>query len=393
MNNIPQRQTGGAAFRTALLIVTLFQLSLIFAAPAVNADSGQQAKLDALLESLQQVKSRLKKNTAKQGKLQQSIERTETEIGELAGEQRALSRQQEMLAAELATLVTQQAQLQASIDEQKVLVSEHLLKIYKTGNRNPVQLLLENGNPADIDRQLEYLARINKARNELLDNYSDLLDQQRANERETKVKQAALAENQQQLAARKQKLEKLQAERSEALAGIKDEIGSDKHELEQLEKDRLALQMLLDSMSDVMEQAPTVDTDFSGIAQHREFASAKGQLSWPVKGKLLKPADSRWQGITIASREGSSVQAIFPGRVIFSDWFTGQGLLLIVDHGEGYWSLYGRNQSLLKNEGDSVIAGETIATVGNSGGQTESALYFEIRHNGKPSNPRQWCRS
>jgi len=393
LNNRQQQHNRSAKNWARLFLCVPLLFSLLSTAPANPANPGQQAELDAVLQNLQQVKSRLKKNTTRQSRLQQSIERTETEIGELASEQRALSQQQETLAAELAALAEQQIQLQARIDEQKALVSEHLLKIYKTGNRNPVQLLLENGNPADIDRQLEYLARINQARNELLDNYSNLLDQQKANARATEVKQVALTENQRQLAMRKQKLDRLQEKRSKSLAGISKEIGSDKQRLDQLEQDRLALQVLLDRMSDVLEQAPAVDTDFSGIAQHRQFASAKGQLSWPVKGKLLKPSDSRWQGITIASRAGSSVQAIFPGRVIFSDWFTGQGLLLIVDHGEGYWSLYGHNQSLLKNEGDSVIAGETIATVGNSGGQTVSALYFEIRHNGKPSNPRQWCRS
>ena len=117
------------------------------------------------------------------------------------------------------------------------------------------------------------------------------------------------------------------------------------------------------------------------------------EWSRPVNGKLRRHSDERWQGVSISAKEGSSVRAIFSGRVLFADWFTGQGLLMIIDHGDGYWSLYGHNQTLLKAEGDSVAAGEVIATVGNSGGQSVAALYFEIRHNGQPSNPSKWCKS
>ena len=128
------------------------------------------------------------------------------------------------------------------------------------------------------------------------------------------------------------------------------------------------------------------------------FFQAKGSLPWPVKGKPIaffgdKRADSgiAWEGITLAASMGEPIKAVFSGRVVFSDWFQGQGLLLIIDHGQGYLSLYSHNQSLLKNTGAMVVGGETIATAGNSGGQPQSGLYFEIRHKGEPQNPEHWC--
>ena len=376
-----------------LLLAVIFSVTCA-RAWADNAETtASQQKLQTLLSNLKQIKSRLNKNTAQQSKLEKSIKRTETIIGQLVREQRDLNRQQKQLAAELAELSSQHEQLQAQINSQKTLVSEHLLKIYKSGNRNPVQLLLENGNPADIDRQLEYLERINRARHALLENYSQLLSQQQVNIQQTEIKQIALSNNQRQLAERAKELLALQTQRKQALAHITDEIGSDKKTANELEQNRVALQALLEEVSHAVEQSEIVESDFSGNISLQHFAKAKGQLPWPVQGKLRKHSDGRWRGVTISADEGSAVRAIFPGRVIFSDWFTGQGLLLIIDHGKGYWSLYGHNQSLLKAEGDSVAAGEAIATVGNSGGQSVAALYFEIRHNGTPNSPTHWCKS
>ncbi|MDT4859240.1 Murein hydrolase activator EnvC [compost metagenome] len=131
------------------------------------------------------------------------------------------------------------------------------------------------------------------------------------------------------------------------------------------------------------------------------FAKSRGQLPWPVDGRLVarfgsaRGGDSRakWDGVLIGASEGSAVRAVHGGRVVFADWLRGAGLLVILDHGNGYLSLYGHNQRLLKNAGDIVKAGESIATVGTSGGQDTPALYFAIRQQGRPTDPAQWCRA
>jgi len=133
--------------------------------------------------------------------------------------------------------------------------------------------------------------------------------------------------------------------------------------------------------------------------QNRPFAQTRGKLPWPVSGKLLasygsprgEDARVRWDGVLIGAAEGSAVRAIHPGQVVLAEYLSGMGLMLIINHGNQYLSLYGHNQSLLKQVGDLVKAGEPIATVGSSGGQAFPALYFAIRHQKTPSDPAQWC--
>jgi septal ring factor EnvC (AmiA/AmiB activator) len=131
------------------------------------------------------------------------------------------------------------------------------------------------------------------------------------------------------------------------------------------------------------------------------FANAKGKLPWPVDGRLVAgygtprggDARTKWDGVLIGAAIGTQVRAVHGGRVVFADWLRGAGLLVILDHGNGYLSLYGHNQSLLRDAGEIVKAGDPIATVGNSGGQESAALYFAIRQQGRPSDPAQWCRA
>ena len=132
---------------------------------------------------------------------------------------------------------------------------------------------------------------------------------------------------------------------------------------------------------------------------YRDFAERRGAMSWPAKatvknmfGRKRNNAGIRWQGSLLEGREGTPIRAIHNGRVVFAEWFRGQGLLIIVDHGDGFMSLYGHNQSLLRETGEWVRAGEPIATLGSSGGRENPGLYFEIRQNGKPVNPAKWCK-
>ena len=152
------------------------------------------------------------------------------------------------------------------------------------------------------------------------------------------------------------------------------------------------LQQLLDAIREAVVNLQVPDN-------YQPFKAARGTMPWPIGGKRAnsfgRPRNEgkmRWQGVTIPASEGDSVKAIHHGRVVYADWLRGSGLLMIIDHGEGYMSLYAHNQSLLREVGEWVSAGTPIITVGNSGGQEQSALYFEIRHQGKPTNPTKWCK-
>ena len=165
--------------------------------------------------------------------------------------------------------------------------------------------------------------------------------------------------------------------------------GAQLHSLQQQEKQ---LTSLLNKLGQEQDAIPF----FEDIPP---FNSQKGKLKWPVTGKLLnrfggkrKGGNLKWQGVKIDAEPGTEVHAISTGKVVFADWFRNMGLLLILDHGEGYMSLYGYNQSLLKKPGDWVVEDEVIAYAGDSGGQTDPSVYFEIRHRGKPLNPVLWCK-
>lgn len=139
--------------------------------------------------------------------------------------------------------------------------------------------------------------------------------------------------------------------------------------------------------------------DIPALPTEKPFSKQRGKLYWPAKGKVKNLYDHwrsvgkvKWQGNIIKAKEGAPVHTISNGRIAYSDWLRGYGLITIIDHGDGYMSLYGHNQTLLKEVGDWVENNEIIATVGSSGGLKSVGLYFEIRHNGKPSNPSRWCK-
>jgi septal ring factor EnvC (AmiA/AmiB activator) len=180
--------------------------------------------------------------------------------------------------------------------------------------------------------------------------------------------------------------------REKNLAKINYRIKDKDQLLKKLNSDRQELEELIDAVEQTI-------ANISIPSDYRPFAQLKGKLPWPISGKPSNRFGSsrsgsklRWQGINIPSNPGTNIKAIHHGRVVFADWLRGSGLLLIIDHGDGYMSLYAHSQSLLSETGDWVGTGETIATAGNSGGQQQTGLYFEIRHNGKPSNPHKWCK-
>ena len=191
---------------------------------------------------------------------------------------------------------------------------------------------------------------------------------------------------------KREQLELARSERSTLLAKLEQQIGSEQEELTQLKQKAARLEKLLDDLKNALTDLPPEGTF------NQPFRSMQGQLPLPVNGSISarfgqsKGMGVLWEGIFVDAQEGTVVQSIFPGRVAFADWLRGFGLLLILDHGDGYMSLYSHNQMLHKQVGDWVNAGETIAQVGSSGGLKKTGLYFEIRHNGEPHNPLMWCK-
>lgn len=296
-------------------------------------------------------------------------------------------------AAELAELEADKAALQERLGKQREALAELLRSAYALGRHEQLKLLLAQDRVDDLARVLAYhryfqkdrVARIEK----LLGELRGLAELGRAVN--AKREELAAARNTQE--ARIAELETQRTERRTLLATLDAQFEDARARLAALGRDEQALVKLLASLRDVFADIPR---ELDGA---QPFAQRKGKLPLPLPGKLLAgfgaalPDGRTSQGWLLAGNSGDTVQALAPGRVAFADWLKGYGLLVILDHGDGWMSLYAQNDSLMKEAGDWVGAGEALAGVGTSGGQTQPALYLELRRNGKPVNPKGWFAS
>ncbi|HSX69357.1 MAG TPA: peptidoglycan DD-metalloendopeptidase family protein, partial [Pseudomonas sp.] len=286
---------------------------------------------------------------------------------------------------------------------------------------------LNQQQPEQFSRNLTYYDYIGKARLEQLNTFNETLRQLANVENDIATQQAQLQQQKTALDSRRDELAAARKERQAALAKLNKQYGAGDRKLKAKQQEQIELARVLKTIEETLarqareaeearrlaavqaQQArnpnsrplPLGPSVSSGAGFGGPFAKAKGKLPWPVNGRLVarygSPRDgdarAKWDGVLIGASAGSQVRAVHGGRVVFADWLRGAGLLVILDHGNGYLSLYGHNQSLLKDAGDMVEAGEAIATVGTSGGQDTPALYFAIRQQGRASDPAQWCRA
>lgn len=257
----------------------------------------------------------------------------------------------------------------------------------------------------------ETLRQLTNVELEIVNQQSQLLEQKSAldGRREQlasvrKERQLALAKLSKEFSARDQKLKARQQEQANlarVLKTIEETLARQAREAEAARQQALLAEREQQSVGSSAKPTNSGPLVSAGASFGGPFAKARGKLPWPVNGRLVArygtprggDARTKWDGVLIGASAGSQVHAVHGGRVVFADWLRGAGLLVILDHGNGYLSLYGHNQSLLKDAGDIVKAGEAISTVGNSGGQDTSALYFAIRQQGRPIDPAQWCRA
>lgn len=364
--------------------------------------ASQQAELNQLIRQLEEVQLALKKDIKKRSLVESQLSNTELNIGVLAAELQVLKKQAAAMAAKLVELQQQQLSLDQKTKKQHALLAAHIKQAYLLNEKNQLKILLNQTNPEDFDRQMNYLKFVNQARQQQLQNYRALVEKNNQLAKSIYQNQQAINQNKTVIIGQTDRLKRLQLERQQQLVKLQSAIKSKQSAVLALERDSKAMKKLLSTVAKLTKKNQHAEKQQAAIKQtavgNQGFFQAKGSLPWPVNGKPIaffgdKRADSgiSWEGITLAASMGEPIQAVFSGRVVFSDWFQGQGLLLIIDHGQGYLSLYSHNQSLLKNTGAMVVGGETIATAGNSGGQPQSGLYFEIRHNGEPQNPEHWC--
>jgi septal ring factor EnvC (AmiA/AmiB activator) len=244
--------------------------------------------------------------------------------------------------------------------------------------------------PETLDRTIRYFDFVNDALKKDMSAFREKLADLSGTEEQLSDTEKAIVEKRNLLRAEVATLQKSRKQRKTTLAQLNKELSTDAKKLKQLKLDQARLQAVLKEIEKSLNFENLVKDD-------KSFRELKGKLPWPLKGRVSQNFGTvrnniRYDGIWIKASEATAVKAVHHGRVVFSDWLRGYGLVLIVDHGSGYMSLYGYNQSLLLDTGDWVSAGDTIATVGNSGGRSDNGLYFAVRYKGKASNPRRWLK-
>jgi len=359
-----------------------------------------QAKepLDAKQEELQQIRGRISNlqselESAKdhQAELNKNLQEVEQKIGKLARRLRVLAGSLVRQQQQLKQLQKKRAKQEQELDTHRGLLSQQIRTAYAMGRQERIKILLNQQDPATISRVMAYYDYFNQARMEQLALIQGLINKLQETEADLVSETNRLEELQAKELQQQDALKQAQVARYEVVKALTAKISSKDQELGGLKKNESQLKSLMQRLQ--QELSPPAEA-----VSHKPFGALRGRMPWPSKGKLIarfgtsKGAGLRWDGVVIAGREGQEVQAVHHGRVAFAEWLRGFGLLMIIDHGNGYMSLYGHNQSLFKEAGDWVEAGETIALVGSSGGRLKSGVYFSIRKKGKPVNPKRWCK-
>jgi septal ring factor EnvC (AmiA/AmiB activator) len=370
------------------------------AAQAQDADSTSHAKqelaakqkLDAVRGQIKALVDQQRATSGERDDAVASLRDKELALAAVARDVHALDDQLAAGQARLDTLNAQRTQLETALQSQRDALGALLRSAYALGHNEELKLLLQQDDVAAIARVLAYHHYFQRAQIGQIDKLQGDLKQLADVEDSIRTATRKLAATR---AARGAEADKLQTERTEraALVARMDATLKDQGaRIAALGKDESALTRLLEQLRDVFADIPRQ------LTGEQPFAASRGHLAWPLRGKILSAFGSVDEsgrpdsGVLIAAKAGTPVHAISHGRVAFADWMRGYGMLLIIDHGDGYLSLYGCNETLLKSAGDWVNAGDTIATSGASGGQKTPGLYFEIRVKGHPVDPRGWLK-
>jgi septal ring factor EnvC (AmiA/AmiB activator) len=386
----PQFYTLFKKISSLILLSCLFFPAISLA--NINSNEKTKAQNNAKLSNVQQAIAKQKNNifntNQARDKLELQLKQDDLAIAKTA---KAINSTEHNLKAshqKIAKLGREKQQLTTKKRTQERLLAKQLRSAYTTGQHDYLKLLLNQKQSEKIQRTITYYQYLNKARTQEIDNFQVTLAAllQVTTEHQEQINQLEVLKKSQQ--QQRLKLSKNKSRRKKTIAALNKKLLSSNQQLTKLKAEEANLTVALQKLEALIR----TEIDLMGLSK------LKNKLSWPVKGRLLRRFGSKkqgyltWKGVLLGAPIGRQVRTIHNGTVLFSDWLKGYGLLTVIDHGNGYMSLYAHNQTLLKSVGDRVETGEPIALVGQSGGQDLAGLYFEIRHQGKAVNPRLWCK-
>ena len=360
--------------------------SLALASP----DSAElERELDALRAQIDEIQGRLDADLARRDEGLSALAESERA---LAAAEQARRRTDEALAqtqGNLADLGDRVQQAEAERAELGARLARQLHLAYRQGNPSRLQLLLNQDDPRRISRQLAYHAHIARARLDLIETLRVVVDTLAQDRQQLARERDALETLLQRQRVEAETIERERSARDEALVRLDARIVESSDRIESLRRDAEELEALIEELARALRDIP-MDLEVPSILD------LKGDLPLPLPGRVIRRygdprgGEVNWTGWLLQTSPGTAVRAIAHGRVAYSDWLRGYGMLTIVDHGDGVMSLYGHNESLIHEVGAWVQPGEVIATAGRSGGADEDALYFELRRDGQPVDPAAW---
>jgi len=356
-------------------------------ATAISVTPEQLAQLESRIRELQ---TAMNSTQTEYDQLQQQLKMSEEDIGQVAEQLGIINEELVDKENTLKNLQKQKDNEQILLEKQRHILAQQINSAYLIGRQDYLKLWLNQQDPAMIGRILTYYDYINKARANKIQLVKDSILHLQTLTITITQETAHLNKLLTYQNKHKQDLDVSYDERQIILVQLKKTLTDQDKELKRLQEDKRQLEALLSGLEPTLKIIPRTNS--------QEFWKLKGQLAYPTQGQVVKKFGEplieqlKWQGVLIEAKRGEKVHVIAAGRVAFAEWFRNFGLLIIIDHDKGYMSLYAHNQSLLVKTGNWVETGDTIATVGDSGGKEQTALYFEIRHQGIPINPENWLR-
>jgi len=393
------RQPSPARRRGRLTVALLLALAAVAAAPPAAAQAERnatpqqkEAELKRVNERIERVRKSVNADVEKRDRLGAQLRDAELSIQDARRQLEGLRAQRIASEARLRDLERERERREAELAAERGALAGQLRAAYVNGRHEQLRLLLNQEDPAAVGRMLAWYGYFGRARAGRIESISDQL------EHLALVRERIAAEGDRLKgleARREQELESLrgaQERRTRAVASIEQQIKSQGGQLKRLESQARGLEKLIADLRKALANPP--------VAKKAPFEPLKGRLPWPVQqGKVLarfgQPragGSLRWQGMLIGTDRGARVRAPYAGRVAYADWLPGMGLMIVLDHGGGYLSLYGHNDELFRKVGEPVAAGDVIGSVGDSGGNDQSALYFEVRRGREPVNPEIWLQ-
>lgn len=367
----------------------LLAVTILLATP-VSADTAtSDAELRQLRTRIEGLQKNLEQTRDQRDAARNALRPIEQRIGRQVSQLRKTKAQLRKASGQLGQLKSRWQATRSGLARQRAELGAHARAAYVLGRQDYLKLLLNQQDPTAISRMMTYYRYFTEARAGRIDRLQQELAQ--LSQLESRVRQrtstlaAIKARRERETAALKQSRQT----RAALVASLNRELHSQSREIARLKRDEQRLENLL---VDLPESSPEAGIR-GGFRRHR------GRLPLPVRGKVTARFGSRrphgdlvWKGIFLATGSGREVKSVYGGRVVFADWLPGYGLLLILEHGDGYMTLYGNNESLFPRTGDRIKAGQVIAITGNTGNIAHTGLYFEVRHQGKPRDPLRWCR-